>query len=209
MPSGLIHLTIAELYAENQHSGALSVKSLPDLMLGSISPDAVNLGDMASQEIRYEAHLRSRNIPQWIKNIHEYRTAHEQDFSERPDVLKGLLLHLFTDIAWDERVQPELFTRMYRSGIRYEDRSRAKWKELYILESKIREWDCTQHALDELKKAQPFAVTSVSAEQVGAWQIETLRRYDTLERQEGGVLDTSFIFSALQGVEELMFREYR
>ncbi len=208
MPSGLIHLTIAELYFQRDSQTDKRIVSLPDFLLGCIAPDAVNLGKMASQELRYAAHLRSRDIPVWLNNIHAYRAEKEAAFAERPDVLRGLLMHLYTDIAWDETVQPELFRRMGAAGIPRSEFSRRKWQEMAVLESQIRSWSNTEHALEELKKAGPCAVTTVTAEQVSAWQQETLRRYGTLTEKPGGLLDSSYLFAAFHRADELMTHEY-
>ncbi|SDA12465.1 hypothetical protein SAMN02910447_00596 [Ruminococcus sp. YE71] len=209
MPSSLIHLMIADLFAKSHSGTERCVGSLPDFLLGSIAPDAVNIGvGMAPQEVRYRAHLRSRDIGEWLENIHTYRLGHEEEFADRPDLLKGVLMHLFTDIAWDNTVQPFLFDRMLASGIPRNELSRRKWAELSKLEDILLTLPYTPPILAELKKAVPRAVTSVTAEQLTDWQSEVLRRYEHVPAAPvPGILDANVIFTALNDADELMKNE--
>ena len=184
-------------------------ESLPDFMLGSIAPDAVNIGvGMAPQDVRYAAHIRSRDVAQWLRNIHEYRMAHEADYSERPDVFRGMLLHLFTDIAWDETVQPLLFSLMSAAGVKNSERSERKWDELAALETQIIGWESSLESLAALRKAVPCSVNICSCEQVAAWQQETLRQYSGEIALREGLLGTDSIFIAGKRAEELMLQEF-
>jgi hypothetical protein len=130
VPSSAVHITIADEAAQILH-----VADLPSFLLGSIAPDAVNVNGFAPREVRYKAHLRSRSYDEWKRNIAAFRTEHEAEYTSCPDFFKGVLLHLYTDIAWDELVQPLLFAEFRRRGVPDDDFTDEKWKELDRLDA--------------------------------------------------------------------------
>lgn len=165
MPSIAVHLAVAAQLAER-----LDITDFPDFYLGAIAPDSVNAAGFASAEERYGAHIRSRNYDEWKANILRYRALHEKDYAQNPDFFKGVLLHLYTDIAWDEVVQPELFDFLRSLGIEEENLNSEKWNELRGFDSAIAKSDDYIRAIGHLKSAKAKAVTTVSAEQEELWR---------------------------------------
>ena len=150
----------------------LGISDLPQFYLGSIAPDAVNTGEFAPREVRYAAHLRSRSYDEWKRNIREYRAERERkkDFSESPAFFDGVLLHLYTDIAWDEVVQPLLFEEFRRRGVPDEEFNDRKWSELDAFDSVLTRRPDYSGILSQLEDSRAFAVTTVSPEQLLKWR---------------------------------------
>lgn len=125
MPSTMIHLFIADNLKDD-----LKVCDRGQFYLGAISPDAVNIFGKASKELRYSAHLRSSDYNEWIDNISRF-VKDNKDLSEKgSDFFKGFVVHLITDIAWDQTAQPVLFDKMLAKGVSKDELNFAKWDEL-------------------------------------------------------------------------------
>ncbi len=163
MPSISVHLTISARVAER-----LGINDLPDYYLGAIAPDAVNIDGFAPQAERYGAHIRSRDVAVWLRNISQFRA--EQTRSENPDFVKGFVMHLYTDIAWDLAVQPELFEDLRSRGIAEDQLNTRKWDELRGFDRILSAKPEYINAVAELKKARPLAVTTVTAPQLAEWR---------------------------------------
>lgn len=165
MPSIPVHLTVAGIAADT-----LGVADMPSFLLGNIAPDAVNADSFAPKEVRYGAHIRSHDRTQWKKNISEFRDRKQSDYADCPDFFKGVLMHLYTDIAWDEAVQPKLFRYLREKGVPEEDMTRQKWQELDKLDSLLADSPGYRRLTALLAKAEARAVTTVTAQQLSRWQ---------------------------------------
>ena len=165
MPSISVHLTLSARIA-----GELGIKYLPDYYLGAIAPDAVNINGFASRELRYGAHIRSADYAEWKRNIARFREVNGDLYTDRPDFLAGFLMHLYTDIAWDEAVQPKLFDYLRSCGYGEDELNTRKWDELRGFDSLLSQKPEYLGAIAELKKAQPIAVTTVTPGQLSTWR---------------------------------------
>lgn len=125
MPSTMIHLVIAKNISEK-----FNVSNLGEFYLGAIAPDTVNLHGKAPKEVRYCAHLRDTNYDEWLKNVFEFAKKNNELKEKYPDFFNGFLIHILTDIAWDQTVQPKLFELMKLSGADESKLSEDKWNEL-------------------------------------------------------------------------------
>lgn len=165
MPSIAVHFAVAARLADK-----LGIADFPSYCLGVIAPDSVNTDGFASAEVRYGAHIRSADYGEWKANIARYRTEYESDYEKDPDFFKGFLLHLYTDIAWDEVVQPELFDYLRSRGVAESDLNAEKWNELRGFDSVLSESPEYRQAIGYLRQAQPTTVTTVSPGQMESWQ---------------------------------------
>lgn len=159
MPSSVVHLFVAQKLVD-----FLRIKNLPQFYLGAISPDAVNLEGFADQNTRYTAHIRSRSVSQWLLNIKNYIAEKEADYFSEADFFKGFILHLITDIAWDEAVQPELFEGLIKAGFNKENLSREKWNELYRFNGQLMAEPLWGEIRNHLKNSHGVAVSTVSVQ---------------------------------------------
>lgn len=164
MPSISVHLTIAAHMAER-----LGIKDLPSYFLGNIAPDAVNADGFASAEKRYSAHIRSKDYAVWKQNIKSYKAEHEAAYEKNADFFKGFLLHLYTDIAWDEAVQPQLFSYLRSQGFSEDELNERKWDELRGFDAILSKRDEYVSAIRQLKNASPLPITTVTSHQLKKW----------------------------------------
>ncbi len=197
MPSIAVHLCVSSMLAER-----LEIVSLEDFFLGSIAPDSVNVNGFASQEQRYSAHIRSRDVSIWLKNIEAFKAESKSRISERKDLCSGFLLHLYTDIAWDETVQPELFDYLRSKGVAEERLNEKKWDELRGFDSALSKSDEYKQAAAYLAKAEPADIGVISAELLSQWRdrIVTL----TYPYPPSGFLNAEHIRTAAERAFELM-----
>ncbi|MBO5447988.1 MAG: hypothetical protein J5994_01545 [Ruminococcus sp.] len=166
MPSSPVHLKLAYLMSDE-----LGVKSKPDFLLGAISPDSVNFGtEQAGEDIRYAAHIRSRDYGVWKKQLRDFYSESKSEYADRPDLLRGYLFHCWSDIAWDEVVQPKLFEFLGTLGFGYDDMTRQKWLELYRFNSVVVGEDTYAECRRLLRSAQPAAISVCSAELIGKYR---------------------------------------
>ena len=165
MPSISVHLTLSARIA-----GKVGVSDMPAYYLGAIAPDAVNIDGFASQEVRYGAHIRSKDYSVWKTNISKFYKANKSLYADCPDFLTGFLLHLYTDIAWDEVVQPQMFEYLRSCGLAEEELSVRKWDELRGFDSLLSQKAEYIGAVEQLKKARPTAVTTVTPGQLSKWR---------------------------------------
>lgn len=165
MPSISVHLTLSSRIAEK-----LGIKDMPAYYLGAIAPDAVNLDGFASKELRYGAHIRSKDYAVWKQNISDFYKANKDMYADDPDFLTGFLMHLYTDIAWDEVVQPQMFDYLRSRGFAEDELSSRKWDELRGFDSLLSQKTEYKDAIEALKIARPTAVTTVTPGQLAKWR---------------------------------------
>ena len=196
MPSTAVHLTLAHAAAER-----LSIKDMPQYYLGNIAPDAVNVNGFAPAEVRYAAHIRSRSYSEWKKQITVYRITHRDEYAHCPDFFTGVLLHLYTDIAWDEVVQPLLFGHLRGRGFSEEELNARKWDELKGFDSMLAKKAPFREAAAALATAEPHSVTTVTADQLSLWRDMVIQPPEP--RPAPGFLTEEHIAMALERALEL------
>ena len=133
MPSSPVHIILAYRMADS-----LNVKNKADFLLGAISPDCVNYGmEQASEKERYTAHIRVRDYNIWKEQLRTFAKENADKYADSIDFLRGYLFHCWTDIAWDEAVEPKLFEFLGTLGYGYGDMIEQKWLELYRFSSRV------------------------------------------------------------------------
>lgn len=161
MPSSVVHLFVA-----NKFLDVLKIQNIPQFYLGAISPDSVNLEGFADQETRYSAHIRSRDVSKWLMNIKTFVLENEKKYCDENDFFKGYIIHLLTDIAWDEVVQPRLFKGLIKAGFEEETLGREKWNELYKFNAQLMKETLWEEIKKQLKNSHGVNISTVSAELV-------------------------------------------
>lgn len=166
MPSSPVHLKVAYMLADK-----IGINNKPDFLLGAISPDCVNYGvSQASEEVRYRSHIRVRDYDKWKENLRNFYTDNKEKYSGHSDFLKGYLFHMWTDIAWDEVIQPKLFEYLGTLGYGYDDMTPQKWKELYRFNSMIVKEDDYKKAAELVKNGVPAEIAGCSTELIGKYR---------------------------------------
>lgn len=181
MPSSPVHLYVARLIADD-----LNVNDTAQYLLGSIAPDSVNLEGFAPQEVRYEAHNRSLDLDEWKKkalSVYEDTKGRDKDFA------KGVLVHILTDIFWDELIQPDMLSKLGQEGDGYEVLKDKKWQELYRFNTLITSKDWYPEVLDTLKDAKPLDYRNIDKEMMRGFRDYVCEDYaDKLSQDRPRVL---------------------
>lgn len=181
MPSSPVHLFVARLIAKD-----LNVTDMAQYLLGSVAPDSVNLGGFAPQEKRYEAHNRSLDLDEWKKkalSVYEDTKGRDKDFA------KGVLVHILTDIFWDELIQPDMLSRLGQEGDGYEDLREKKWQELYRFNTLITSKEWYSDVLDTLRGAKPLDFRNIDKEMMRGFRDYVCEDYaDKLDEEKPRVL---------------------
>ncbi len=165
MPSAPIHLQVAMLVCDR-----LSVKDMPQFLLGSVAPDSVNLEGFAPKEVRHKAHARSISLSEWKESAGElYATLPKENPSQQSFAL-GVLTHIMTDILWDEFVQPTLFEAIKLESDTDDSLRERKWLELYRYNSRAIKMPFYKEAIELLKKAEPTEYRNISSELMASYR---------------------------------------
>ncbi|MBO5559412.1 hypothetical protein [Ruminococcus sp.] len=163
MPSSPVHLLLAYDMAES-----LGVKDKADFLLGAIAPDCVNYGmEQASEKVRYTAHIRDKDYDKWKAQLKAFAKDNAEQFADSRDFLRGYLFHCWSDIAWDEAVQPKIFEFLGTLGFGYDDMTAQKWKELYKFNSLVTKQADYAECVKLVKAGRPRDIAGCSAELIG------------------------------------------
>ncbi len=137
--------------------------------MGSIAPDCVNLNGQASKDLRWPAHLRCESLEEWTENARRFYNENKGSVDE--SYLKGYVLHILTDIAWDKYCNIPLYIMLSGDGVDTEKLKEARWNEIYGYEqTQLCESWLKNEVLPKLRLAVPQKIGTLSAVGVGLWQ---------------------------------------
>ncbi len=202
MPSAPIHLKVASGIAQR-----LGVSDVPQFLLGSVAPDSVNLNGFAPKELRYEAHFRDTDLAVWKENV---KTLCGELLKNgcNTNFVKGIAVHLLTDIFWDELIQPQIFAvlsvSLKANGTLTEDTLRqAKWQELYRYNNLVKNEAWYGDALKALSSAQTCDYRNIGKELMNDYKTYLAADYSD-KRQDGEpvVICESMIDDVAEAVAE-------
>lgn len=128
MPSSMIHLLTGLAFT---HSSNM-VRDKSQFFLGCIAPDAVNVYGFAPKEIRTKAHLRSKDLDEWIQNAIDFYTDNQGVIQN--DLLLGYVLHAFCDLSWDKKYEGDFYSAISALQISEDERAAARWNEFYYFD---------------------------------------------------------------------------
>lgn len=178
MPSSMIHLNIAYSIGKKAR---VKKDDMPSLILGSVSPDAVNTGVIqAPKEIRYPAHLRDRDLKIWESNVFEY--AKSCKVADKAFLL-GFMIHILTDIKWDELVQPSMLERIKVKNPGVDPKS-IKWETLIAFDNLLLQRESRGEIMEYLKLADSEKeISTVTKEMLTSYKTELCERYESKKAQ--------------------------
>ncbi len=181
MPGQMMHLYVGKYFWEAAgYSG-----NRAQFLLGCIAPDGVNAKGFASKKIRWHAHLRDRDLGVWKHNAENFYRAHAS--FEDPDYLLGYLVHVYTDILWDEQYNPELERAICGLTTNEESRDTLRWGELFLFDrlACFQDW-WRRDVRKDFARAKAVAIHGIPAHMIELLQKDTLFQYaDSIERQYG------------------------
>lgn len=164
MPGAITHLKTAYFY--NKKYGAAFG---PELYLGSISPDSVNINGHAPKAVRWPAHLRDSDLEVWTENAALFYKKNKGKADEA--FLRGYILHILTDIVWDRSFDKPMYRLLLASGVPEDELKEERWNEIYGYEFLQREADWLKNdVLPKLSTAEVSAVGTLESEKVKVWR---------------------------------------
>ncbi len=178
MPLPMIHLSTAVKINILQR-----LKS-PEFYLGSISPDAVHMRSGFVREDKIRSHCNARELTA-IGELGPLCIMIEKSTGKEREFLLGYLVHILTDLLWENTI-----LKMY--GERYEadpspiqDRRMGYYNDTDQLDFVFYEKENWRTEVWEmLTQAKDFAVEgAVNKDEVAAWKYRTLNWYNSGKSQ--------------------------
>lgn len=204
MPSSPVHLILAYRMADS-----LNVKNKADFLLGAIAPDCVNYGmEQASEEVRYTAHIRDRDYDIWKAKLKKFAEDNADKYADSIDFLRGYLFHCWSDIAWDEAVQPKIFEFLGTLGYGYDDMTAQKWQELYRFNSFVVGYEDFKPCRELVKAGTPHKIAGCSAELIDKFRLYVADDYrDKILDEEPLFLGEAHIAETIRQMEQTGYSE--
>lgn len=114
MPTIVIHEEIAIHLAKLDKS--LDTK---EFYLGILAPDAPNINGFAEKSKRWDAHLRSKDLREWRGNLKRFYHQEKEHYPK--NFLIGYIIHILTDIIFDEYFYLPIKNNMLQDKISKEE----------------------------------------------------------------------------------------
>ena len=194
MPGPITHLKAAYIFGEISE-----IKDKPQLYLGAIVPDSVNVYGHAPMHKRWPAHLRDANLNIWLSNAKAFYNENKGKISE--EYLLGYILHIVTDIVWDKYFDDKLYALI--SEPVGEDKKTARWNEIYGFEQKQLNLPWADEMLKSLKEARPLAISTLTEDIIAVMKQSVLDN-DISKGTEPQVLNDDFMNPFFIKVVEVM-----
>jgi len=178
MPLPMIHL-----------STAVKIKTLhglksPEFYLGSISPDAVHMRTGFVREDKTRSHCNAR-VLEAIEELDSMCVMIEKSVGKEKDFLLGYLVHILTDLFWENTIYKTYNERYEADPAPIQDKRMAYYNDTDQLDFAFYEKEIWRPKVWEmLTEAQDFAVEdAVNKEEVAAWKHRTLTWYNSGKSQ--------------------------
>lgn len=71
-----------------------------DYYLGLLAPDSPNLYGFAEKKVRWQAHVRQKDLQEWRKSLLDFYKNNQKNYPK--DFLLGYFIHILTDIVYDD-----------------------------------------------------------------------------------------------------------
>lgn len=155
MPTTVIHEIVAKKISDKY-----PYLDNYDFYFGSIAPDAVNLEGFAEKSLRWNAHLRDSNLETWKKNIIDFYNHEEKSL-----FLKGYIIHIMTDIIYDQYIYDEVIEKIEKLNV--ENPHRYMTKEMDTFGNNKNHL----YVINCLKNSnQTFEIRNISKELLSKWK---------------------------------------
>ena len=164
MPGAITHLKTAYYYNKEKEFAFG-----PELYLGSISPDSVNINGHAPKAVRWPAHLRNADLNAWTENAALFYKENKGKTDEA--FLRGYILHILTDIVWDRSFDRPMYRLLLGAGVPENELKEERWNEIYGYEFLQREEEWLKsEVLPKLSTAKVMSVGTLECEKIEIWR---------------------------------------
>ena len=157
MPNVMIHERIGYLLSKE-----LQINSY-DYYLGLLAPDSPNLNGFAEKNIRWQAHVRKKNLQEWRKSLIDFYKNNEKNYPR--DFLLGYFIHILTDIVYDDYFYEPITSKIkkdYPSSNTHEllrmDMNKYYFKEIKIIREILEQ------------ETKTYSINGISQEQMLKWK---------------------------------------
>ena len=178
MPLPMVHLSTAVKISTIQ-----GLKS-PEFYLGSISPDAVHMRTGFVRDDKTRSHCNARVLAS-IDKLDSLCVMIEKSAGKEREFLLGYLVHILTDLFWEDTILKTYGERYEADPAPIQDRRMGYYNDTDQLDFAFYEIESWRPEVWRmLKHAEEFAVEeAVSKEEVAAWKYRTLNWYNSGKSQ--------------------------
>ncbi len=158
MPNIIIHEEVGYLLGKIKH------KNSYEYYLGLLSPDSPNFEGFAPKEERWNAHVRRKNLQDWRNSLKDFYQREKNHYPE--DFLLGYIIHILTDIIYDDFFYHKVKERILRDSISEEDAHTTMRNDMdkYFFP----EYSKVKEILK--KKSNTFDINNISKELMHKWK---------------------------------------
>ena len=172
MPLPMVHLAVVVAMAERD-----ATFPSPELLLGSLAPDAIHMRPGTDRHDKMRVHLREE-AEGAEPPVGRILLAHEQAPEPLRELAKGYALHLLTDWLWLHDVVADLRTTL--GPVSLETLRTVYYQDLDPIDVwlyQTRPWQ--PRVWGALAAAQPFDLPDLlTAQEIDGWRHRTLGWYD-------------------------------
>lgn len=194
MPTSLIHLKIGYEHAQKHKE-----YDNKQFYLGLIAPDAVNLNGFAEKEKRWGAHLRDKNLEIWKNNILNFYKENKEKNGK--SYIYGYLVHVLTDIYFDEKNSNEIFPKIeLKVGKEKSREEYSKQMDLYECSQIEEEW--WKYVEQQLKQSKAETINEIQEQEIEAWKNVILDRYNQKTKDEYEIITPEYLIEIKNELEK-------
>lgn len=177
MPLPMVHLSTAIKVYEK-----LNIKPSPQLLLGSLAPDAIHMRKNTVREDKSITHLTDKPHLDKFERVKSMYELYKN--SKDSELIKGYCIHLLTDYLWNNIIMVS-FEKNIPEDILPEDR-----RALYYLETDqidfnlYRNMDWRPQVWRELQEVSITDITSLlTGEEISLWRDRVINWFDKLKQE--------------------------
>ncbi|MCI8699931.1 MAG: hypothetical protein HFJ47_01145 [Clostridia bacterium] len=194
MPTSIIHLKVGYEYAKKYKQ-----YDNKQFYLGLIAPDAVNLNGFAEKEKRWNAHIRDKDLDIWKSNITNFYRQNKNDFDN--NYIYGYLIHVLTDIYFDEKNPTKLFPKIQNEvGHEKVREEYSKQMDLYERSQLTTEW--WKYVESKLKNSEAETINNIEKEYIEKWKELILKDYSEKRKTQYELITPEYIDEIVAELEK-------
>lgn len=195
MPSILFHMRVGvEIIKKNPKLDN------PQFYLGLIAPDAVNVDGFAPKNIRWDAHIRDKDLDIWQSNILKFYNKNKEKYEQL--YLYGYVIHVLTDIVCDrvygKNIEPLLKKENVEDPFGYYTKEIAKYENSQIEE----EW--WKNVVENLKSSKSENINGIESTKIDRWKDYTIKKYQNRPRESSTLITDEYVIKIAKMVEQIL-----
>lgn len=167
MPNIIIHEKVAYNISKKYKSLANA-----EFYLGALAPDAVNLNGFAPKEIRWTSHCRAQNLNTWRENIIKFYSEQLNNYNK--EFLTGYLIHILTDIVFDDYFYNDVTSKIKKDNPSVKDPHPILLKCMDEYSKVNMNSDFLNEIRAKLTNATYYNILNISKEDLKAWSNKKL-----------------------------------